>query len=135
MRTFIKSLRFSFSERESSENGPGLRIAATGQLSTVEGNASIQQAIAMLLRTTPGERVGRPSYGCQLHRLLFTPNDNTTAGLAIHYVREAIENWEPRVEIIALDADADPENPESLLIFLDYQVLATRQRESLILRL
>ena len=40
----------------------------------------------------------RPGYGCHLFRLAFAPNDDTTAGLAIHYVRQALERWEPRIE-------------------------------------
>ena len=43
----------------------------------------------------------RPDYGCELHRLVFSPNDDTTAGLAIHYVRRALERWEPRVEVLS----------------------------------
>jgi len=46
-----------------------------------------------------GERVLRPEYGCDLHRLVFSPNDATTAGLAVHYVRAALLRWEPRIEI------------------------------------
>ena len=66
--------------------------------------ASVRQAILLLLSTRPGERVMRPTYGCDLHRLVFSPNDDTTAGLAIHYVRQALERWEPRIEVIRLDA-------------------------------
>ena len=54
----------------------------------------------------------RPTYGCYLRRLLFAPNDDTTAGLAIHYVRSAIERWEPRIDILALDATRHPERPD-----------------------
>ena len=54
--------------------------------SMIAGDAAIRQSIILLLTTTPGERVMRPDYGCPLHRLMFQPNDATTAGLAIHYV-------------------------------------------------
>lgn len=69
----------------------------------------------------------RPEYGCHLHRLLFAPNDDTTAGLAIHYVRRALERWEPRVEILNLDATRNLEQPALLDVTLEYRVLATQR--------
>ncbi len=109
----------------------GLQLSARGGIDMIEGNSSIRQAILILLFTIPGERVMRPDYGCELHRLIFSPNDDTTAGLAIHYIRRAIERWEPRVDIVALDAGRDPEAPERLNIQLVYRVRATLQDEPL----
>jgi len=75
----------------------------------------------------------RPSYGCDLNRLLFSPNDNTTAGLAIHYVRQALERWEPRVEVVRLNATRSEEDasPGLLEIYLEYRVHATQKTERL----
>lgn len=67
----------------------------------------------------------RPGYGSRLHRLIFAPNDDTTAGLAIHYVRQAIARWEPRVEVIDVDAGPDPDDAWRLVIRLDYRVRAS----------
>ena len=103
----------------------GLALTATGAVSMVDGDDSIRQAIMLLLSTTPGERLMRPEYGTYLSRLLFAPNDDTTAGLAIHYVRQALSRWEPRVEIVELDAGADPLLPERLNIILRYRVRAS----------
>jgi phage baseplate assembly protein W len=103
----------------------GLALTATGAVSMVDGDDSVRQAIMLLLSTTPGERLMRPEYGTYLSRLLFAPNDDTTAGLAIHYVRQALTRWEPRVEIVELDAGADPLLPERLNITLRYRVRAS----------
>lgn len=103
----------------------GLTLTASGALSMVDGDAAVRQAIMLLLSTTPGERLMRPQYGCHLNRLLFAPNDHTTAGLAVHYVRQAIRRWEPRVEIVELDAAADPDVATRLNIRLRYRVRAT----------
>ncbi len=105
----------------------GLQISARGGAEMVEGDDSVRQAILLLLSTVPGERVMRPDYGCHLHRLVFSPNDDTTAGLAIHYVRRALERWEPRIEILALDAGRNAERPELLDISLEYRVRATQR--------
>jgi uncharacterized protein len=103
----------------------GLALTSSGGVAMTEGDQSVRQALLLLLSTTPGERVMRPGYGSRLHRLVFAPNDGTTAGLAIHYVREAIRRWEPRVEVIDVDAGADPDAPWRLLIRLDYRVKAS----------
>ncbi len=103
----------------------GLALTATGAVSMVDGDESVRQAIMLLLSTTPGERLMRPEYGTYLSRLLFAPNDDTTAGLAIHYVRQALTRWEPRVEIVELDAGADQLRPERLNIALRYRVRAS----------
>jgi phage baseplate assembly protein W len=110
---------------------PGLQLSARGGIGMIDGNDAIRQAILILLFTIPGERIMRPDYGCDLHRLIFSPNDDTTAGLAIHYIRRAIEKWEPRVDIVALDAGRDPEAPERLNILLVYRVRATLHTEPL----
>ena len=91
----------------------------------------MRQAVLLLLSTQPGERVMRPDYGCELHRLVFGPNDDTTAGLAIHYVRRALERWEPRIQILRLDAGRHPEDPERLNISLEYRVRSTQRGERL----
>jgi phage baseplate assembly protein W len=106
--------------------GAGL-LLRSGGVATVEMGESVRQAIFLLLTTIPGERVMRPDYGCDLHQLVFSPNDETTAGLAIHYVRRAVERFEPRAEIVRVDAAANPDDPGRLDVTLDYRVRATQQ--------
>lgn len=111
----------------------GLAIAERGDVLMVEGDAAIRQAILLLLATTPGERVMRPEYGCDLQRLAFMPNDETTAGLAIHQVRRALLRFEPRIDVLAVDADNRHDPGECLDIRIDYRVRATRRTGSLAL--
>lgn len=110
----------------------GLRWSPSGGIALVQEEAAVRQAILLLLSTVPGERVMRPDYGCELFRLAFSPNDDTTAGLAIHYVRRALERWEPRIEVMHLDANRDAGAPARLDISLDYRV-RTSQRSDRVL--
>ncbi len=110
----------------------GMRLSAKHTISLIYNEASVRQAVLILLTTRPGERVMRPQYGCMLHTLIFSPNDDTTAGLAIHFVRQALERWEPRIRIVRLDAGRNPETPNVLEIYLEYLVLATHRTEQLI---
>lgn len=110
---------------------PGLAIGPTGGIAMIDDQASVRQSILLLLSTIPGERVMRPDYGCELHRLVFSPNDNTTSGLAIHYVRQALDRWEPRAQVVHLDAAPNPSAPDRLEISLTYRLRRTQTLEEL----
>lgn len=121
---------------------PGLALTPRRGIAMVAGDAAVRQAVLLLLSTRPGERVMRPDYGCDLTPIVFAPNDETTAGLAMHFVRRAIERWEPRVEIVRLDAGPEPagagggqSEPGRLRIDLEYRVRATGHHERLALPL
>ena len=55
----------------------------------------------------------------------------TTAGLAAHYVRRALEAWEPRIDLLSVDAWRDREDAARLAITVEYRVRATRRRDRL----
>lgn len=118
--------RFEHPDFGSSEGSTGgFVLSPTGRIALVDGHEAIRQSLKLLLSTAPGERVAWPDYGCNLHLLAFSPNDETTQGLAIHYVREAVSIWEPRVDIIDIDAIADSDSPERLVVQLLYRVRET----------
>jgi phage baseplate assembly protein W len=141
-----RALRFVHPDFADAGARVGLLPAQTGALDMVEENAAVRQALLILLTTSPGERVMRPDYGCDLRKLLFSPNDDTTAGLAVHYVRQAILRWEPRVEIIKVDAvrvdastgvvvkssDIRASSPGELDIYLEYRVRGTGRTDTIV---
>jgi uncharacterized protein len=127
-------------DSEAAMLGAGLQVKPSGGVAMIEGDRVVRQAIMMLLSTTPGERVMRPDYGCPLNRLVFEPNDATTAGLAIHYVRQALIRWEPRIEILRLDAGSQQiegspvafgDYGNFLHIRLDYRIRASRRLDQI----
>lgn len=122
----IRAWRFVHPDFEPA--GPsGLRLSPSGGIALVEDEDAVRQAVLLLLSTVPGERLMRPDYGCELHRLAFAPNDDTTAGLAVFYVRRALERWEPRVDVLRVDAVRNEETPHRLDVTLEYRVRATRR--------
>ncbi len=125
-----RAWKFVHPDLDSPEGIVGLGLTPRGSIAMVEGNDSVRQEILLLLSTIPGERVMRPDYGCQLHRLVFSPNDETTAGLAIHYVRQALNLWEPRIDVLRLDAERNADNAEQLIIRLEYRLRATQQSDT-----
>ena len=109
----------------------GLRPSTERGVALISEDASIRQSILLLIMTRPGERVMRPDYGCDIHRLVFAPNNEATANIAMHYVQTAIKRWEPRVEITRLDAYRHARHGQVLMIELDYRVRATGSLEQL----
>lgn len=94
--------------------------------------ADIEESIRIIIGTAKGERRMRPEFGCSLHDLVFAPNNAATASLAAHYVQEALGQWEPRIEVLEVQAEADPEDPSRLLINVLYQVRATNDERNLV---
>ena len=118
---------FRFGHPDLGRDAPGLAVGPGGRLAPVTLEDSVRQAIYLLLTTVPGERLMRPDYGCDLYQLVFSPNDDTTAGLAIHYVKRALDRFEPRVDVMRLDAGRDPDDAGRLLVTLEYRVKVTQQ--------
>jgi phage baseplate assembly protein W len=126
-----RAWRFLHPDLDMPEDWAGLSFSPTGGIEMVGERDSVRQAVLLLLSTRTGERVMRPDYGCDLHKLVFSPNDDTTAGLAMHYVRQALDRWEPRIVIERLDAGRDEAYPERLNILLEYRISSSNTKDSL----
>jgi Bacteriophage baseplate protein W len=107
-------------------------VDARGRIALARQERDIEEAIHIILLTPKGQRVMRPEFGCQIHDLIFAPNDATTSGLAAYYVEEALAMWEPRVRVGEVNARPDPENLGRLLIDITYEVKATHDSRSLV---
>lgn len=99
----------------------GLLLDRAGRSTMRHGAEVTRQAILLVLLTAPGERVMRPEYGCRLRDLAFAPNDDTTAGLAMHHVRRALSRWVPEAELLRIDADTDPDDAGVLVVKVRYR--------------
>ena len=109
-----------------------VQVDKRGRIALSRRERDVEEAMLMILLTPKGQRVMRPEFGCDIHDLLFAPNDATTAGLAIYYVEEALAMWEPRIRLIDVTADADPEHAERLLIRIEYEIKSTYDRRALV---
>lgn len=115
-------------------SGWALRVGvdARGRIALAHRERDIEEAIQIILLTPKGQRVMRPEFGCQIHELLFAPNDSATASLAEFYVREALNMWEPRITLIEVRAVPDPDASERMLIDIVYEIRKTHDRRSLV---
>ncbi len=108
------------------------QIGAQGGIVLTHERSEIDQAIYIILSTSPGERVMRPTFGCRLHELVFAPNNSHTAARARRYVEEALGMWEPRIRVIQVDVQQDAEADNTLVIGIRYEIKATHDQRSLV---
>lgn len=103
-----------------------------GRVAGAADEESVRQAIQIILSTARGERVMRPDFGCKLHELVFAPNDRATQASAAFEVREALQAWEPRIDVLDVEAYAGGDRGEMLLIHIEYRVRSTDNRFNLV---
>ena len=123
-------------ERDREYIGQGLafplQVNPRGELALASGERDIEQAIYIVLSTMPGERVMRPEFGCRVHELVFAPHNAATEGLAALYVKQALDRWEPRIDVMAVDIETDPLHDGALLINVKYRVRDTHNERSIV---
>lgn len=107
-----------------------VRIGAAGGVTEATGTDTIEQSIRVIVGTQHGERVMRPTFGCNLADLAFAPNDAATANLARHLVETGLTRWEPRIDLVGVDVTADRSAPEQLVITVRYTVRETAEVRS-----
>ncbi len=109
-----------------------VRLDARGNVALSEYEQNIEESIHIILGTAIGERVMRPQFGCQIHDLVFYPNNSSTAALVSFYVREALVKWEPRIEEVSVSSYPDPERENVLLVNISYRVRRTNNLRNLV---
>mgnify|MGYP003122681223 CR=1 FL=1 len=72
----------------------------TGDVATVKNATSIKRGIRNILLTENQERLFQPEIGSGLKNLLFEPMTDITTQLLEEEVRNAIESWEGRAQIL-----------------------------------
>jgi uncharacterized protein len=105
-----------------------------GGLGYVEGDANVEQSLHILLLTDLGERVMRADFGCKAPRLVFAPGSVQYLGLLETTIREAVRDWEPRVELEEVRAEIDPadETETRVIVSISYRVRRTNTRNNLV---
>jgi len=62
-----------------------------------------------------------PTFGCEIHSLIFAPLNEETMILAERYVREAIEKWEARITLEEITVHAGNYTSGELVINIAYR--------------
>jgi phage baseplate assembly protein W len=105
---------------------------ASGSLGYSSGDDNVEQSLHILLMTAVGDRVMRPRFGTQAERLLFAPGSVRYLRLLETTVREAVRDWEPRVDLDGVVAEADASDETRILVSISYRVRQTNTRGNLV---
>jgi phage baseplate assembly protein W len=123
---------WSFPPRFAKGAVPSDPDAPAGFVEMTTGVEDIEASLRILFRTTVGERFLVPTYGLDLHEMLFDSVSTTTTTYLEERIKTAILIHEPRIALLSLRIDTSRQ-PEGLLrIVLDYAVRATNSRYNLV---
>lgn len=105
---------------------------ASGSLSYVDGDENVEQSLKVLLLTHLGQRVMRPDFGTRSRSLVFSPGSLQYLGLLESTIRDAVRDWEPRINLEQVRAEVDPEDETHVTIHIGYLVRQTNTRSNLV---
>lgn len=109
-----------------------LGVDHTGSIRLSDPVADLDRSIELVLMTAPGERLMRPQFGCRIWDLLFEPVTPNLLGQIAVAVRQAVAQWEPRVEVDEVVPMPDEDNPALVRIGIAYRIRATNDRRNLV---
>jgi Bacteriophage baseplate protein W len=109
-----------------------IRVDAGGAVALVNDDEDVQEAIGLILGTSPGERPMRPQFGCAVHDYVFETVDAYTVGRLERAVRIALDRWEPRIEVLAIDIDLSQAARGELPIEITYRLRTTNDVRNLV---
>lgn len=110
--------------------GSDLKFPIQGSFVAISGLEVLLQDIQILLLTLPGERPGRPEFGCALRNQIWENFEQArTAGSAS--IREALERFEPRISLLNVNSTAN-ENTGLITFNIQFIVNSTDTSANLI---
>jgi phage baseplate assembly protein W len=104
--------------------------ASGGQVATNAFEEQIAQSIRLIIGTNPGERRMRPEFGAGLNAFVFEPVSAATLEGIRRRVRDALIDWEPRIEVERVTAAVAGEGRVDIEVF--YKVRATNTHRNLV---
>jgi uncharacterized protein len=99
-----------------------VRVGPGGGLALSAAEQSVAESIWLVLSTAPGERVMRAQFGCGIHTLVFAGDTAATHAAVAHHVRDALTNFEPRIELLDVRVSAGGDLDNVLMIAVDYRL-------------
>lgn len=102
------------------------------ELQMVSLEVDIQESLAILLATGPGERVMQPTFGCGLKGMIFEHIDESLITELKDLIERAILFFETRISVDELHIDTDDVYDGLIKIHIDYTITTTNTRSNLV---
>jgi len=109
-----------------------LQVTPGGKIAQAKYEQRIEESIYLILSTAKGERVMLPDFGCGIHDLVFAPNNAGTIAMVTQTVRKALVACEHRIDVLDVNVDTAPQEPNLLLIRINYRIRANNALGNLV---
>ena len=76
--------------------------------------------IINLLKTIPGERLGQPGFGSELHSIIFEPMNEDFSDILEDSIRTSLETWLPYINIKNIEITMPDYNINRVNISIDF---------------
>jgi len=104
----------------------------TGNLEWSCADDNVEHSLRVLLMTRVGERVMRGDFGSRLGEMVFRAGSEQNLHAIEREIDTVVRSSEPRVEVLAVLAEADADDATHVTVSLSYRVRRTNTRESLV---
>ena len=94
----------------------------TKDISVVENEDSVKNAIRNILLTRKGERFFNPAFGSGIYSVLFENMSSATEGDLRTIINNALDNYEPRANVLKLEVSPYPDE-NGVVITLVFSVI------------
>lgn len=108
-------LTFSLARQLTDDNG-----LTRSSVAMSAGSDNVAQSLALLFQTQPGERIMRPSYGCDMQSAVFANMSEGTLSSLRNTIAESVARHEPRAENVAISVQEDLARRGTLRISVHY---------------
>lgn len=109
-----------------------MAVDHTGGIRLTTPIEDIERSMRIILLTAPGERIMRPRFGCRIWDLLFEPITPNLMGEVIEAVKEALAQWEPRVEVLNVVPTTEGRDGGLINVRIEYLVRTTNDHRNLV---
>ena len=83
---------------------------------------AIARSIRNIVFTLPGEKFFNENFGSQISGILFENVDNLTASIIVDEITNSIENYEPRVNLLNVEAFPNFDN-NAFDVIITYEII------------
>ncbi len=98
----------------------------------VSDEEDISESLRILLTTRPGERIMQPTYGCELHALVFETVNERTVSEIREVIERAIVFFEPRIRLDKVHVGTEDVFDGLLRIRIEYTIRSTNTRSNVV---
>ena len=106
----------------------------TGDIPPARNESAVKKALINLIRTPVGTRPFNPDYGTRVYDYLFEPGDTQTELRLNDEIASAIERFEPRAKVVAIETTINENGVEIKIEYYVVNVPILQQLETVITR-